>query len=258
MSFTTSASESIKTAPHTHCHGKCPITGNTHEFCPPQAGDVRSPCPALNTLANHGYIPRNGKHIKIHELVDGLKKGFHLSSVLAHILAIGAVWILGQFRSMSLSDLARHNLIEHDASLVHDDDLDESEYASTKVDPTLLEDLCEQAGQVLPNRITTEDVARIRVKREAVCRRLDTRHAEIARGEMAVALGVLGGADADKAGVEIETLHFWLKNERLPVGWSPSHTQGLLKTIRMTSYIRHRMAQLKAQSAPPAPVKAWL
>lgn len=24
------------------------------------AGDVRGPCPGLNTLANHGYLPRNG------------------------------------------------------------------------------------------------------------------------------------------------------------------------------------------------------
>lgn len=43
--------------PHSHADNskKCPFAA-THEFCPPQEGDVRSPCPALNTMANHGYM----------------------------------------------------------------------------------------------------------------------------------------------------------------------------------------------------------
>lgn len=37
------------------------VTGE-HEFQPPNlaGGDQRGPCPGLNALANHGYIPRNG------------------------------------------------------------------------------------------------------------------------------------------------------------------------------------------------------
>jgi len=37
------------------------VTGE-HEFQPPnfKNGDQRGPCPGLNALANHGYIPRNG------------------------------------------------------------------------------------------------------------------------------------------------------------------------------------------------------
>ncbi|KAH8201371.1 hypothetical protein TruAng_004454 [Truncatella angustata] len=37
------------------------VTGD-HAFIPPNfaAGDQRGPCPGLNALANHGYIPRNG------------------------------------------------------------------------------------------------------------------------------------------------------------------------------------------------------
>ena len=34
----------------------CPLTGQTYNFSPPQEGDVRSVCPALNTMANHGYM----------------------------------------------------------------------------------------------------------------------------------------------------------------------------------------------------------
>lgn len=32
----------------------------THAFQPPQSGDLRGPCPGLNAMSNHGYIPRNG------------------------------------------------------------------------------------------------------------------------------------------------------------------------------------------------------
>ena len=41
---------------HSHAAGICPIRGSNHSFCPPQPHDKRSPCPALNTLANHGFL----------------------------------------------------------------------------------------------------------------------------------------------------------------------------------------------------------
>ncbi|KAJ7350928.1 Chloroperoxidase [Mycena albidolilacea] len=37
----------------------------------PTATNVRSPCPGLNTLANHGYLPRSGKNISVPSLVPG-------------------------------------------------------------------------------------------------------------------------------------------------------------------------------------------
>ena len=33
------------------------------EYHPPGPTDQRSPCPALNTLANHGLLPRDGKDV---------------------------------------------------------------------------------------------------------------------------------------------------------------------------------------------------
>lgn len=38
---------------------KIDVTGE-HAFKPPTAGDKRGPCPGLNALANHGYLPHNG------------------------------------------------------------------------------------------------------------------------------------------------------------------------------------------------------
>ncbi|KAJ1307950.1 hypothetical protein OPQ81_002027 [Rhizoctonia solani] len=38
---------------------KVNVTGE-HSFKPPTASDKRGPCPGLNALANHGYLPRSG------------------------------------------------------------------------------------------------------------------------------------------------------------------------------------------------------
>ncbi|KAL9123150.1 MAG: hypothetical protein Q9187_000295 [Circinaria calcarea] len=35
-------------------------TKGEHAFVAPTAGDQRGPCPGLNALANHGYLPHNG------------------------------------------------------------------------------------------------------------------------------------------------------------------------------------------------------
>lgn len=37
--------------------------GNENEYQAPCQGDIRSPCPAINTLANHGFVNRNGTDI---------------------------------------------------------------------------------------------------------------------------------------------------------------------------------------------------
>lgn len=41
---------------HSHTAGVCPVRGFNNAYCPPQPGDKRSPCPALNALANHGFL----------------------------------------------------------------------------------------------------------------------------------------------------------------------------------------------------------
>ncbi|RAK90419.1 hypothetical protein BO79DRAFT_226781 [Aspergillus costaricaensis CBS 115574] len=44
-----------------------------HEFHPAGAGDLRSPCPVLNALANHGIISCDGRNITANQLKDALK-----------------------------------------------------------------------------------------------------------------------------------------------------------------------------------------
>jgi hypothetical protein len=35
---------------------------NYDDWRAPVPGDLRSPCPALNALANHGFLPRDGRN----------------------------------------------------------------------------------------------------------------------------------------------------------------------------------------------------
>jgi len=45
-----------------------------HKFVPPGPTDQRGPCPGLNAMANHNYMPHNGI-ATIQQFVDGTEKG---------------------------------------------------------------------------------------------------------------------------------------------------------------------------------------
>ena len=95
-----------------------------HAYKPAGKGDVRSPCPGLNSLANHGWIHRNGKNLTIPHLVDG-GKGMNIG--IDFMTAIGGAGILSNPKQPSdffdLDHLREHNFpIEHDGSLSRQDE----------------------------------------------------------------------------------------------------------------------------------------
>jgi hypothetical protein len=93
-----------------------------HEWQTPSESDKRSPCPALNTLANHGYLNRNGQQITAKQMQDAMSRVYNLSPAVGWLLANAAVKGLSPKNGMiSLDQLQKHGFIEHDASLVHDD-----------------------------------------------------------------------------------------------------------------------------------------
>lgn len=49
---------------------------DNHEYRAPGPNDARSPCPATNTLANHGFIPRDGKNVSRQDFIDGFLNGW--------------------------------------------------------------------------------------------------------------------------------------------------------------------------------------
>jgi peroxidase family protein len=43
---------------------------------------VRSPCPALNTLANHGFLPRDGRNITLPMITRAAKDGLNVGPLV--------------------------------------------------------------------------------------------------------------------------------------------------------------------------------
>ncbi|KAF2032120.1 Cloroperoxidase [Setomelanomma holmii] len=94
------------------------------DFHPPGTGDVRSPCPGLNALANHGFIHRDGHNMTIPHLIKGLAAGLNMGADFT--VAIGGAGLLSSPNplggSFDLDDLNQHNFpIEHDASMSRQD-----------------------------------------------------------------------------------------------------------------------------------------
>ncbi|GJE97276.1 chloroperoxidase [Phanerochaete sordida] len=269
----------MSTPPHTHSSGKCPVTGasgaDPHAFCPAQEGDSRAPCPAMNSMANHGYLPRDGKGVTADIIVDALMAAFRLSKPLAWALTHGALLLLDQGSApFELHDLARHNKVEHNASLYHPNAGPREEYAPLHGDAALLKEFfaTSKDGRVM----TAEDVARVRVRREAATP-IDFVHAELARGEMAIVLNMFNnpdaalhdegvplqprssvssfvrslfgykdtGANRQLDGVPIERMQYWFEHERLPPDWTPYHETTLLETIGTINRLRSAMSAMR-------------
>ncbi|CAA7268702.1 unnamed protein product [Cyclocybe aegerita] len=254
---------------HEHWGRKCPVTGDSHDFCPPQEGDIRSVCPALNTMANHGYIARDGKNISAQDIVVGLKACYGLSNPLAYFLSYVGFIILRKFRRISLAEIGKHGAVEHDASLVHHDTPEGQEYAPIAIDPALVEtfiaDVRPTAKEVQGSTedgveflMNAEDVGRSRVRREKECRPVDAIHAEIARGEMAIILGVWEKKTRTKAGIPVDWVQRWISEERLPEGWKPDHTENLLDVVKRAKSIKAAADMIRQEEAanvpPPKPV----
>ncbi|CEP14311.1 hypothetical protein [Parasitella parasitica] len=97
--------------------------------------DLRSPCPMLNTLANHGFIARDGRNIKSQDLFDALMLMGAPPSV--SVLILNYVYfrlqephpqdpLWAQFKPLKTLDLDRltiFDVLEHDVSLTRNDTL---------------------------------------------------------------------------------------------------------------------------------------
>ncbi|GLB36909.1 putative peroxidase, family 2 [Lyophyllum shimeji] len=66
--------------------GILPMPGSANPFVAPGANDLRGPCPGLNTLANHGFLPRNGV-ASFEDIVNAATHAFNMDYDLASALA---------------------------------------------------------------------------------------------------------------------------------------------------------------------------
>ena len=206
------------------------------------------------------FSARDGKNLSAMDIVRGLKACYGLSTFCAMFLSFGGFFLLWKFRRVNLYEIGKHNAIEHNASLVHHDTPEVQVYAPIEIDNSLVDAL---VSDVKPSPaeiekspdptakflMNYEDVARARIRREGDCKPVDDLHAEIARGEMAIILGVWEVKTKNKVGIPVDYLKRWIKEERLPDGWKPDHTQGLLDVIHRSSQIRGVMNQMRKEQS---------
>ncbi|KIK61201.1 hypothetical protein GYMLUDRAFT_59139 [Collybiopsis luxurians FD-317 M1] len=217
-----------------------------HAFIAPGPGDVRSPCPALNALANHGYINRSGKEISASSLYSALTSIYHLSTPFARLLVEGGIATCGHKfeRWLSLDALAAHNVIEHDASLVHDNAPLGAKFAPTNVNWSLVDDLI----IAYPDGLGITHLAEARVKRESMLQderrpELDLLHGEISHGEAALAWLLMKDA---RDVVSTETVRQWFGQETFPDSYLiPDEEVTLGKARKISLKIGDTMTKLK-------------
>lgn len=56
------------------------------DYAPSGPNDLRSPCPLINCLANHGHLPRDGRDVRVNEVLAGMNE-IGLSTALGHFFS---------------------------------------------------------------------------------------------------------------------------------------------------------------------------
>ncbi|KAK4078252.1 uncharacterized protein Triagg1_3268 [Trichoderma aggressivum f. europaeum] len=98
-----------------------PLDPRFNDWQPAGPDDSRGPCPGLNSLANHGFLPRSGKNLTVIDLLRGTYEGLGLSPEIS--IAIGAAELIKSYRlaAFDLHELSNHGFVEHDCSFARAD-----------------------------------------------------------------------------------------------------------------------------------------
>lgn len=84
---------------------------DANAFIPPNEiqDSIRGPCPGLNILANHGYIPRNGRNVSAAAAIEAQMTAFNFDQASAASPIAGALSVstTGYSDTFNLDDLAR-------------------------------------------------------------------------------------------------------------------------------------------------------
>ncbi|KAL3470346.1 Cloroperoxidase [Aspergillus californicus] len=202
-------------------------TWTPQEWIAPGPADSRGPCPGLNTLANHGYLPRDGRNITLDILKDGMLQGFNIANSDAVILFFPATWTSPAFPftdSFDLEDLGRHGILEHDISLSRSD--------AYFADPNPFNETvwAETTSYFTTPMITVDQVAKARMARLATSKATNPEHSlsgladGFSWGECATFFEIM--ADGTTGTVAKKFIEYWFRNERMPteIGWQRRNT----------------------------------
>ncbi|CAG8836201.1 23560_t:CDS:2 [Gigaspora margarita] len=219
---------------------------STHIWQEPGTHDKRSPCPALNVLANYGYLPRSGENITKSQLARGLQEGLNASSLLANFLAYDGFRKLGKLldRTINLDDLNQHTKVEHDASLTRKDFYFGDNHT---VNPELVDLLLKQNidGKINEDSLSNFHWIRLNHSKEFNPTLLYNNPQKfLSAGESSLLLNFIGANT--NLEIEIEKLEVFLKHEKFPEGWrKPDKAVGVGSVISSLRSFLKRYDQLE-------------
>jgi len=206
---------------HVTPEGKPGAGGKWPEYIAPKDGDSRCSCPALNALANHGIIPRDGKNLKFNEIGGFIRSTYNFAPTFCFFVPDYAANMLHRSYgkdTFDLADIDLHNGIEHDASLTREDIAFVPNQGSPHV-PFVKELLDLASGQDENGKklLTVKDLSYYLSKRRVDARAsnpnysLSRFHKIFGSTNSATMLTAFGGRISD--------LESFLIDERLPDGW---------------------------------------
>ncbi|KAI1412130.1 Cloroperoxidase [Hypoxylon sp. FL1857] len=193
-----------------------------HPWKAPGPSDFRGPCPMLNTLANHGFLPHDGRNITNDTTINALASALNFNTSLAALMFQMAIIANPEPNAtfFTLDQLNVHNVLEHDASLSRSDAFfgnnhifNETIFNETKVYWT---------GPVLDaNMLANGKVARqINSKAFNPNYTFTSTVESFSLGEVSAPIVAFG--DLQAATVNRTLVEYFFENERFPteLGWS--------------------------------------
>ncbi|KHN94422.1 Chloroperoxidase [Metarhizium album ARSEF 1941] len=198
----------------------------TRPWQAPGPDDSRGPCPMLNTLANHGYLPHNGRNITAGQCADAVSQGLNVDRFYGTVPA--SFFALGFGKStFDLEDLNKPGVIQHIASLTRNDVTPTDQ--SLTADPTRIAALLNDSST---DYLTVASLAasRDRVEKLSAPQRLSPQGQQTAYFEAGMLLMMMKEGEVPSAltfpdprtwRAPKERVRVWLTEERLPeeLGW---------------------------------------
>ncbi|KAI0372443.1 chloroperoxidase-like protein [Pilatotrama ljubarskyi] len=205
------------------------FSGKWPEYNPPKDGDSRCSCPALNALANHGILPRDGRNITFKELGKVVRDIYNFAPTFGYLGPKHAADFLDRnywTDSFDLADLDAHNCIEHDASVTRADSYHQADQG--QIPRKLVEEVL-SSGTGPNGQLTKPDLSRLMGKRRIEAKRANPKyslslfHKLFGSWNCSTLLVLFGG--------NIDDLRVVLGEERLPDGWEPRFRRRMGLTI---------------------------
>ncbi|KAF4504439.1 hypothetical protein G6O67_007889 [Ophiocordyceps sinensis] len=196
------------------------------QFMPPGPDDVRSSCPGLNTLANHGFLPRDGRGLNISTLMVAAFEGFGVSPETSGLITLSGLIASNKPPSEMFSLAAVHSAdwqIEHDYSLSRKDRSEDPNVArfDNETWQATFRELLKKSPIVSAydfGKAKAASVIEHRMRRPNAT--YDVKAAGNSATEIAKVMNTLGNLDG---WVRVEYLETFFEQEKFPydLGWRP-------------------------------------